>query len=115
MNEIIRPLEGSNEDTTFFVDVGSFFDRFEASMMAVRSTTDPTIKAWISNVNIRKWIYTKHSSIGQALDAMISLGIPGVDEAMKDRIQNIPARWSEQSALIKLYFPEQEEIAKARK
>lgn len=105
----------TQEDTSFYVDVGPFFDRFEASVMAVLTTTDPAIKAWITNVNIRKWIWTKHPSIGQAIDAMIALGIPGVDAAMKARIQNTPARWSEQSALIKLYFPEQEVLAKIRK
>ena len=105
----------AQEDTSFYVDVGPFFDRFGASMLAVLSTTDPTLKAWITNVNIRKWVFTKHPSIGQAIDMMIAQGIVGVDAALKNAVQNTPARWSEQSALIKLYFPEQEETARNRK
>lgn len=105
----------TQEETLFYVDIGPFFDRFGSSMMAVLTNTDPTLKAWINNVQIRKWIWTKHASVGQAIDAMIALGISGVDAAMKTAVQNTPARWSEQSALIKLYFPEQEELAKTRK
>lgn len=112
---LVFPAPEAQEDTSFYVDVGPFFDRFGASMMAVLTITDPTVKAWIANVNIRKWVYVKHPSVGQAIDAIIALGTPGVDAAMKAAIQNTPARWSEQSALIKLYFPEQESLAKSRK
>lgn len=102
------------EDTTFYVDVGPFFDRFEASQLTVLKSTDPDLVAFIESCRTRKWIWTKHPLVAMGIDRAITLGIAGVDAAMKDRIMNKPARWPEQSALIKLYFPEQETIARQR-
>ena len=92
------------EDTTFLVDVGPFFDRFEASQLAVLACTDPTVKAFIESCKVRKWIYTKHPFVAMGIDAIIAAGVSGVDAAMKARIQNTPARYSEQESLLKLYF-----------
>ena len=102
------------EDTTYYVDVGPFFDRFEAAQLTVLKNRDPDLVAFIESCRTRKWIFTKHPFVAMGVDRCIALGIPGVDAAMKDRIMNKPARWSEQSALIKLYFPEQEVIARSR-
>lgn len=102
------------EDTTFYVDVGPFFDRFEAAQLEVLKSTDPDLKAFIESCRTRKWIWTKHPFVAQGVDRCIALGIAGVDAAMKDRIMNRSARWSEQSALIKMFFPEQETIARTR-
>lgn len=92
------------DDTTFLVDVGPFFDRFEAAQLAVLASANGTVKAFMESCKVRKWIYTKHPFVAQGIDAIIAAGVPGVDAAMKDRIINTPARYSEQKSLLKLYF-----------
>jgi len=104
----------AREDTSFYVDVGPFFDRFGAAQLAALKSTDPDLAAFVRSCENRKWIWTKHPFVGQGIDRAIALGIAGVDAAAKAAIQNTPARWSEQSALIKLYFPEQEAVARGR-
>ncbi|MBB2485396.1 hypothetical protein H5407_09170 [Mitsuaria sp. WAJ17] len=92
------------EDTSFYVDVGPFFDRFEAAQLAVLGSTDPTVRAFLESCKVRKWIWVKHPFVGQGIDAIIAAGTPGVDASLKARIQGTPARPSEQAALLKLYF-----------
>lgn len=108
------PPAAKDEDTSFYIDVGPFWDRFGAAQLCVLKGTDPDMQAFVQSCMIRKWIYTKHPFIGQGIDRAIALGIPGVDAALKAAIQNTAARWSEQHALIKTYFPEQEVIARLR-
>lgn len=101
---VVFPLDPPAEDTTYLVDVGPFFDRFEAAQLAVLSHTDPMLRAFIESCKVRKWIYTKHPFVAMGVDRVISLGIAGVDAAMKARIMDTPARYSEQESLLKLYF-----------
>lgn len=104
MNITIVDKPKLQEDTAFLVDVGPFFDRFESAQLAVLACPDSTVRAFLESCKVRKWIYTKHPFVSMGIDAIIAAGVVGVNAAMKDRIQNVPARRSEQDALLKLFF-----------
>ena len=97
-------VELAKEDTTYYVDVGPFFDRFGSAQLNVLMSTNSVVKAWIESVKVRKWVDVKHPLVAQGIDAIISAGVSGVDAALKDAIINTPASHAEQAALLKLYF-----------
>jgi len=91
-------------DTAWLIDVGPFFDRFGASKIAVLASSDPIVKACVSDVQSRKWVDLKRSDLPQAIDLIIAAGVPGVNAALKNSILNAPAAAAEQFVLKKLYF-----------
>jgi hypothetical protein len=91
-------------DITWFIDVGPFFDRFGASKIAVLASSDPVVKACVSDVQSRKWVDLKRGDLSQAIDLIIAANIPGVNSTLKNSILNTLVAPAEQLALKKLYF-----------
>lgn len=88
----------------WYIDIGPFFDRFGAAKMAVLTSTNAVAKAIVMDCTVRKWIDLKHPSVQSGIDALIAVGVPGVDADLKSAIVNTPVTDEENSALRKLYF-----------
>ena len=92
------------EDTSTYIDIGPFFDRFGAAQLAVLMSSDAVVKAWIQSVMVRKWVDLRHPAVPLGIDAIIAAGVDGVDLALKEAILTTPISYAEQSALLALYF-----------
>lgn len=87
----------------WYIDIGPFYDRFGAAKMAVLTSTDPGLKAILSDLNIRKWVDLKRPDVAQALSYVGSV-VPAVTPAMQSAILSTPVADIENLALRKLYF-----------
>ena len=97
-----RPL--GSTDTTWYIDVGPFFDRFGSAKMNVLTSTSAVAQAVVKDAQIRKWIDLKHPSVAAGIDALIAAGVTGVTADLKAAILNTVPTSDEGMALRKLYF-----------
>lgn len=91
-------------DTSAYIDIGPFFDRFESAKFAVLASANAGVGVVLKDAMARKWIDLKNPAVAQAIDIVISAGILGVDAALKSRILNTPVSKAESFALRKVYF-----------
>ena len=94
---IVNPAE-------WLIDVGPFFDRFGAAKMALLTSTNATVQALIKDLQIRKWIDLQRPDVAAGIDAIIALGVAGVDATLKTAILTAPVTPDENLALRKSYF-----------
>lgn len=87
----------------WLIDIGPFFDRFGALKMAVLISADPTVRAIVQDVTVRKWIDLRRPDVATALDAIASK-VTGFSENLKHQILATPVSEEENRALRKLYF-----------
>lgn len=87
----------------WLLDIGPFYDRFGAAKMAVLTSTDATVKAILSDVQIRKWIDLKRTDVAQSL-AYIGSVVPALTPAIQTAILTSPVAAAENLALRKSYF-----------
>lgn len=90
--------------TDWLIDVGPFFDRFGAAKMPLLMSTNTTVQALVKDLQVRKWIDLQRADVGQGIDALIALGVPGVDAALKTAILTTPVTAEENFALRRVYF-----------
>lgn len=88
----------------WYIDIGPFFDRFGAAKMNVLSSTHPVARAVVTDTMVRKWIDLKNPNVALGIDALIAIGITGVDAALKTAIIDTPVTEEERGALLKTYF-----------
>ncbi len=88
----------------WFIDIGSFFDRFGPAQHLVLKSTDADVKAFVTNVLARSWIDLERPDVAAGIDVIIAASIPGVTLALKDTILTTPVTALEQLALRKLFF-----------
>ena len=69
----------------WFIDPGSFRDRFGATKMAVLSSQDATIRALLSDMSGRPWIDLQRADVAQGL-AYIGAVIPTVTTQLQAQI-----------------------------
>jgi hypothetical protein len=100
------PVEEAPSKTKWLIDVGPFFDRFGAAKMAVLASTHNTVKAIVQDVMVRKWIDLQRQDVGQGIDALIALGVPGVTAELKNYILTTPVTAEENLAVRTTYFKE---------
>lgn len=86
----------------YLIDIGPFFDRFGAYMMAVLTSQDAVVKAIVQNVTVRKWVDLTRVDVAQSLDLFISKGL--MDAPTKTAILTNPVTLDENRALRKQYF-----------
>lgn len=106
MNEnYISMQQPANIDTSWFIDIGPFFDRFGAAKYSVLTSTDATVKALVTDITSRHWVDLKRADVAQGVDAIIGL-ISGIDPSgtLKNQVLGSPATFLEQLVLKKLYF-----------
>jgi len=88
----------------WLIDVGPFFDRFGAAKMAVLTSANATVQALVKDLQIRKWIDLQRADVAAGIDALIALGVAGVDGALKTAVLTTPVTAGENEALRKVYF-----------
>ena len=88
----------------WFIDVGAFFDRFDGAKMPLLMSANATVQALVKDIQVRKWIDLQRADVGQGIDALIALAVPGIDAALKIAILTTPVTPEENFALRKVYF-----------
>ena len=99
-----EPAPEPADPTEWLIDVGPFFDRFGPAKMAVLASSDATVRALVTDLQVRKWIDLKRADVAQGIDLLISKGVPGVNAALKAAILNTPASHEENLALRRVYW-----------
>lgn len=71
------PSWGSSslDERYFWIDVGSFMDRFEEKALALTSSSDPDIQGLITLLLPRRYIDLKHPALTSWLDLLVSKGL----------------------------------------
>ena len=88
----------------WLIDVGPFFDRFAAAKMPLLMSSNATVQALVKDLQVRKWIDLQRADVGQGIDALIALGVPGMTAELKTAILTTPVTADENFALRKVYF-----------
>jgi hypothetical protein len=87
----------------WLIDTGPFYDRFGAVKMSVLTSQDPSIKAIIQDLSIRKWVDLTRSDVAESINYISGI-IPGVTPELISSILTDPVMPDEQLALRKTYF-----------
>ena len=88
----------------WLIDVGPFFDRFGAAKMNILASANATVQALVRDLQIRKWVDLQRADVTAGIDALIALGVAGVDGALKTAVLTTPVAAAENEALRKVYF-----------
>ncbi len=72
--------------------------------MAILTRQNATVKAIISDLQVRKWVDLKRADVGQGIDALMAVGINEVTAELKSSVLNTPVTADENLALRRLYF-----------
>lgn len=91
------------KQTQRLIDPGSFYDRFGTAKMAVLTSTDVTLKAILSDLNIRAWVDLSRMDVASAL-AYVGTVVPEVTTQLQTSILTTPVTAEENRVLRKLYF-----------
>ena len=73
----------------WLIDIGPFYDRFGSAKMSVLTSPDPSLKAVLTDINIRKWIDLKLPSVAQGL-AYVGAVVAAVTPALQSAILTTP-------------------------
>ena len=93
-----------NHPTDWLIDIGPFFDRFKTAKMPLLLSTNTTVKALLSDIQVRKWVDLKRVDVAQAMDALIDLGVTNMTVELKNEILNTSVTAEENLALRKQFF-----------
>ena len=60
------------------IHIGPFFDRFKQYKIPILASSDPVVRAIVTDTSIRKYIdlYNRRADVAAAIDALISKGFP---------------------------------------
>lgn len=92
--EVLFELERvpHSQKESYQIAVGSFYDRFGTEKWNILASTNPVIKALISDVSVRKFIDLQRPDLAVALDLVIANGF-AID---KSAILNTPCQPGEE-------------------
>jgi hypothetical protein len=90
--------------TQWLIDIGPFFDRFGAAKMALLTSGNATVQALVKDLQVRKWIDLQRADVAAGIDALIALGVAGIDAELKTAVLTTPVADAENFALRKVYF-----------
>jgi hypothetical protein len=65
----------------WWLDIGTFFDRFGSKKLAILSSTDVLVQAIIMDVSVRKYVDLKRADVAQALTLIANKGLLTIQEA----------------------------------
>ena len=97
------PVQVPAQPWEWFIDIGTFFDRFGAAKMAVLTSSDIGVQAILKDTQVRKWLDLKLPEIASAV-AYIGTKVPALTAELQSAILNTPVAETENLALRKLYF-----------
>ena len=95
--------EPTTQPCEWLIDIGSFFDRFGATKMAVLTSSDAGVQAILKDTQVREWIDLKHPDVASSI-AYIGTKVPTLAAELQSAILNTPVTETENLALRKLYF-----------
>ena len=102
-----KPVFDTPEPATpvweWYIDIGPFMDRFRGAKVPVLTSTDPTVRALIQDLQMRKWIDLKRVDVAEAL-AYIRTKVPTLSSQLVTEILTTPVTELENVALRRLYF-----------
>lgn len=104
MDEFVTFPAPPKTDTTWLIDIGPFFDRFGMVKYNILTSTNPLVRALVTDIQCRKWIDLKRADVPQGIDMLIAAGVSGVTPGLKEAILTTPPTSDENLALRKLYF-----------
>ena len=90
------------DPAAWLMDIGPFFDRFGAAKLPILASADATVRALVTDLQVRKWIDLKRADVSQGIDLLISKGL--VQASAKAAILTDPVQPIENLALRKTYF-----------
>jgi len=76
----------ASNPTEWLIDIGPFFDRFGAAKMGILMSSNATVKAILSDLQVRKWIDLKRADVADGLDSLIALSTPPVENSNPERV-----------------------------
>lgn len=78
------------------IDIGSFFDRFGTSKLAILSSDDLVVQAIIKDVSVRKFIdlYGRRTDLAAAMNLLVLKGFPINPSAILDTEPTADELWS---------------------
>lgn len=88
----------------WLIDIGPFFDRFGAAKLALLASTDATVRALVTDLQVRKWIDLQRPDVAQGIDLLVAMGVPGVTNALKWAVLTTPVEPHENLALRRTFF-----------
>ena len=103
--EVIEPPTPapSSAPWEWYIDIGSFFDRFGTTKMAVLTSSDAGVQAILKDTQVREWIDLKYPDVASSI-AYIGTKVPALTAELQSAILNTPVADTENLALRKLYF-----------
>ena len=87
----------------WYIDIGTFFDRFGTAKMAVLTSSDVGVQAIIKDTQVRKWLDLRLPELAQSV-MYVASKIPAVTVEIQNNVLRTPAADHENLALRKLYF-----------
>lgn len=101
---VAQPAPAPTEpEWAWYIDIGPFFDRFDAAKMAVLTSTDAGVKAILADTQVRKWIDLQRADVAQSV-VYIGTVVAAVTPALQTAILTTPVSSEENLALRKQFF-----------
>jgi hypothetical protein len=98
----------------WYIDIGALFDRFGAAKLAVLTSTEPIVKAFVTDFMSRHWGDLQSPQIVAGIEYMRGVTVPGigtigtpiagVTAELETAILTTPVALSENLVTRKLYF-----------
>lgn len=98
----------------WYIDIGALFDRFGAAKLAVLTSTEPIVKAFVTDLTSRHWGDLQNPQLAAGIEYMRGVTVPGIGTigtpiagitaALETSILTTPVAPSENLVTRKLYF-----------
>lgn len=101
--EVIPEVTVVIDPAQYLIDIGPFFDRFGSSKMQVLTSQDVSVKAILSDIQVRHWVDLKRPDVAQSV-AYVGSVVNSVNTSLQSFILNSTVEPEENMVLRKLYF-----------
>lgn len=62
----------------WYIDIGALFDRFGAAKLAVLTSTEPIVKAFVTDMQSRHWGDLQNPQLAAGIEYMRGVTVPGI-------------------------------------
>lgn len=98
----------------WYIDIGALFDRFGTAKLAVLTSTEPIVKAFVTDLQSRHWGDLQNPQLAAGIEYMRGVTVPGIGTigtpitgittTLETAILTTPVTSSENLATRKLFF-----------
>lgn len=98
----------------WYIDIGALFDRFGAAKLAVLTSTEPIVKAFVTDLQSRHWGDLQNPQLAAGIEYMRGITVPGIGTigtpiagitaTLETAILTTPVALAENLATRKLFF-----------